>query len=360
MEAGDTIMSEIRLSRLGRHYQGLPAPGNTAWLEARGSRYRDYRREWDRRPAEGQAGDTPLHLDIEATNLCNLKCVMCPRTRLVSLGNQKWSPRGLGAMDMDLYRSLIDRAAAAGVYSIKLNQLGEPLLHPGIREMVAYAHERGLYVMINTNATLLTEDMSARLLEAGLDDMFFSIDSADPADLARIRPGVELGQLIKNIKEFLRLRDEMALRHVRARASMCTGLSGKDTHEEVTSYYRLMHELGIDEVGYGPADDHLADYSRDNLSLAKGFVCEQIFQRMFVTWDGVLVPCCGHWEREYIIGSAGCSTDLQRIWREPVYQRLRQAHLQGVFHRIPICRRCSVPYRYYLTQAAPTAEAAAL
>lgn len=55
--------------------------------------------------------------------------------------------------------------------------LGEPLLHPQIAEMAAYAKKREVAgtVRIITNASLLTHKMSDSLIEAGLDSLKISL-----------------------------------------------------------------------------------------------------------------------------------------------------------------------------------------
>ena len=340
---GNRGMTVKGLASSGQNYHGIPSSGSSRWAEVRDERYREYRRLWSERPRERSAGYFPLHLDIETTNLCNLRCIMCPRTRYLDRGDRRWSPKGLGHMDQDLYRSIIDQGAAGGAYSVKLNLLGEPLLHPEVVDQVAYAHGHGLFVMMNTNAMLLDEDMSARLLEAGLDDIFFSIDSPDKQTFEKIRVGARFETVLENMAGFVRIKDRLGKDHVQTRASMVIDVLGRTTETQIQDFRRLMSLMGIEEVGFGPADDHLKDRTEENLALKGDFVCEQIYQRVFITWDGVITPCCGHYEREYVIGTA-LETSLKEAWLGRRYGRLRQAHEAGRFQTIPICRRCSVPY----------------
>ena len=330
------------LASSGRNYQGRSTGGTPSWPKARDHRYREYRRLWSERPQTRNPGPFPLHLDIETTNLCNLRCVMCPRTKYLARRNWKWSPQGLGSMDFDVYKSIIDQGAAGGAYSVKLNMLGEPLVHPRVTDQVAYAHQQGLYVMINTNAMLLDEKMSADLLEAGLDDVFFSLDAPNKAMFERIRPGARFETVLENIRRFVEIKNQRDKKHVQTRASMVTDVLHPTTTAEKEVYGKLVLSLGVEEIGFGPEDDHLADHSAENMRLENGFVCDQIYQRTFVTWDGAIVPCCGHWEREYLMGRID-ETSLAAAWHNKAYQRLRQAHEAGRFQTISICRRCSVP-----------------
>ncbi len=76
------------------------------WELARGPKYWAYRKEWEERPKRLDPGDFPIHLDIETTNACNLRCPMCPRT-IMELDKNS----GVGQMSLDFYKSLIDQGA---------------------------------------------------------------------------------------------------------------------------------------------------------------------------------------------------------------------------------------------------------
>jgi MoaA/NifB/PqqE/SkfB family radical SAM enzyme len=41
--------------------------------------YKEYRKKWKEYPEKRIVGEFPLHVDVESTNACNLRCVMCTR-----------------------------------------------------------------------------------------------------------------------------------------------------------------------------------------------------------------------------------------------------------------------------------------
>ncbi len=315
------------------------------WRDFRGSHYREYRRLWDETAATRSAPEFPLHVDIETTNACNLECPMCPRTHLVKTKNQRWSPKGrIGLMDRGLYRRLIDQAAVGGAYSVKLNFLGEPLLHPEVIDQVAYAAGRGLWVMINTNAVRLSEDMSRGLLDAGLSDIFFSFDSPYKDVYERIRVGASFDRVVRNIQRFMELKYKLGRPDVQTRVSMISYWDGKGTGEgEREAYLALFDDLGVDEIGFAVYSDPALDYSGLMPEPLAGFCCDDLFRRVFVLWDGAAQVCCGEWERRLQVGDAS-KEDLAGIWTSPAFVRIRDLHATGFYDRIEACRRCSVPY----------------
>ena len=78
----------------------------------------------------------PTHLEVEAASKCQMRCPMCYTTYM--------KDHFKGIMKMDLYKKIIDEAAANNTYSIKLSWRGEPLLNPNLVEMIKYAKKKGI------------------------------------------------------------------------------------------------------------------------------------------------------------------------------------------------------------------------
>ena len=68
--------------------------------------------------------------------------------------------------------------------------------------MVARAKETGANVELITNGTLLTRDLSHRLIDAGLDMLWVSLDGATPESHADVRLGSALPEVLANIAAF--------------------------------------------------------------------------------------------------------------------------------------------------------------
>jgi len=304
------------------------------WEKARGPEYWEYRKKWEEYPKKMQVSDFPIHLDIETTNACNLACPMCPRTIMISRGTF----RKIGQMDFNFYKSLIDQAAAEGVCSVKLQYLGEPLLHPDISRQIRYAKKKGIIeVMINTNAVLLSEKMSREILEAGIDSIFFSVDTLDEEKYRKIRVGSDLESVLKNIKTFMRIKEKLGCRHVQTRVSKV--VMPEDTPRELEKFKNFwFNEVKVDLVGF----DELVDFTSSTEQINSGFVCAQPFQRMVILWDGRVLPCCGDVYAEYVLGDARDKT-LKDIWHGSKFQKLRDKHLAGKYYEVNICKKCYLP-----------------
>jgi len=137
---------------------------------------------------------------IEPTNACNLKCRTCIRNI--------WE-EPLGQMSQRTFARTIEGLRAfSPVPAVFIGGFGEPLAHPDIVKMVIQAKSLGASVELITNGTLLTQDMSHKLIEAGLDLLWVSIDGTTPSSYADVRLGAALPEVLANIKCFRDMRIE--------------------------------------------------------------------------------------------------------------------------------------------------------
>jgi len=315
------------------------------WQNYRSVTYWEYRKKWEQYPKRHYVDQLPIHLDIETTTYCNLKCPMCPRT--VQVDHNQFERE---YMPFEFFKNLIDQAAGGGICSVKLNYLGEPLVHKDVVEHIRYAKEKGMIdVIINTNAVLLTESMSKAILEAGIDGIFFSFDSPYKEAYENVRIGANYERVINNIKDFVGLRDEMGFHHVQSRVSM---VKMKDNLRACEDFV-AMWEPYVDMVGFITYYEHLEAEDESNSAFQywgrdkpiENFCCPQPFQRMFVMVDGTVTACCVDSSRGklYPLGNAKTQS-LKEIWNSEAYRRLRQVHAEGNYCDIDMCSRCPFPY----------------
>lgn len=305
------------------------------WEKKKSNKYKEYRAKWLENPKNFVHEGYPLHLDIEPTNACNLKCPMCPRTVIMN-DEAKNKSFNVGMMKLEDFKKIIDEAVEIGVYSIKLNWLGEPLVHPNIVEMVKYAKEKGIEdVMFNTNAAILTEEMSRKLIEAGLDKIFFSFDSPAKEKYESIRIGANFDDTLNNIKTLMKLRKDMGRTSPLTRVSMVLMEDNKDEYEKFVDLFKDI----VDVVAYveyrEPMPIEKTEYNSD-------FACSQLWQRMFIAWDGDVIPCCVDSEKDMIMGNVH-NDSIKNIWNSDKYRELREDHKLGKYHNHWRCRKCDLP-----------------
>jgi len=325
-------------TKVDHNYHQLPSDRTKRWEDALPPEYWEYRRKWEENPQKHIVGPVPVHLDIEATSNCNLLCTMCPRTEMVQ-GGTFWKVKNF---DFDLYMRLIGEAAPKGLCSIKFNYLGEPLMNPRLAEMIEYAKAKGVVdVMFNTNAALLTERIARRLIQSGLDKLFFSFDSPYREHYNQIRINADYDKTLRNIKRFMQIREELGSVKPFTRVSM---VRMKENEEEWQAFKDLFEPI-VDAVAFVDYMEHNSQAVTDKMTVkmaspsAKKFCCPQLWQRMFVHPDGVVTVCCVDSARELAVGHIQDKT-VEEIWTGPEYRKLRDLHASGRIGEIPTCARC--------------------
>ena len=307
------------------------------WESSRTQAYWDYRYEWDNNPITHTLNEFPIHLDIEATNACNLQCTMCPRTDMIKKGTF-WE---LGRVNVDFFKRTIDEGINKGLRSVKFNYYGEPTLHPDLLKMVHYAKETGIVdVMFNTNATTLTEAYAYHILESGLDKLFFSFDSPNRSHYQAIRIGANYDEVLNNIKRFMKIRDKVGRITPFTRVTM---VRMKDNHEECDAFKRLFEPI-VDGVAFADYLDHGDQNNPDQMLAPIGrrkvkFCCPQLWQRLFVHPDGECTICCMDAMRTMIVGNVN-ERSIPDIWLGEKHQGIRELHATGRFDELPTCARC--------------------
>src|ERR1043165_3495190 len=106
---------------------------------------RRYFERIDRSQADEAAAD-PVCLYLEVTNRCNLLCTTCPRTfeDLEPPADMNW----------DLFTSIVSQFPR--IARVVLHGVGEPMMVRELPQMIRYLKQRSIYVLFNTNGTLLT------------------------------------------------------------------------------------------------------------------------------------------------------------------------------------------------------------
>ena len=107
-----------------------------------------------------------LHLDL--TTRCNLTCVHCLRDA------GKGQPEELTTGD---WLKVIDTFSSLNKTRVCFSG-GEAMLHPGIFDILKRAKDRGLYVILFTNGTLIDSQRVANKLEKIVDKIQVSLDGA--------------------------------------------------------------------------------------------------------------------------------------------------------------------------------------
>lgn len=289
--------------------------------------YLEYRRCWMEYPQRFILRDMPLHLDIEATSYCNLRCTFCDRQSLVDKGM-------LGSMDFELFKHILDQFDdACRLWGVKFSYRGEPLLNPDIPNMIRYAKSKGvLDVYFNTNAMLLTKEISEKIIDAGLDRISISIDGIDKESYERVRIGAKFDTVVNNMETLLRVRDRLhsSIPKIRIQTVKLPGI-------DETAYIQRWKSYA-DEV----AMLEYTDESKRETGIDAKWACPQLWQRLTIEWDGSVFGCNNDSLRGLYLGNAK-DRSIYDCWHDVKLNEVRRMHREGLSHKVTACDGC--PWR---------------
>jgi radical SAM protein with 4Fe4S-binding SPASM domain len=306
-----------------------------------------------------QAEHKPVCLYLEVTNRCNLLCETCPRTF------EALEPPA--DMDFELFRKIVDQVP--NLQRAVLHGVGEPMLVKHLPDMVRYLKARGVYVLFNTNGTLLREKRFVELIEAGLDELRVSLDAADAATYTLVRGKPFFDRIVRDVTALTTYQAKMDATNPRV-SLWLTGL--KETVAQLPDFVRLAARMGVrevhlqrlvfDDAGFGmaraesslfeqtAADEQSAIEAAQALGAQIGVTldasgatepglslkrqsdkawsgCRRPWSLMYFTAHGRALPCCiapfsARGYETYTLGNARSQT-LDEMWNGPAYQEFR-------------------------------------
>ena len=114
--------------------------------------------------------DAPFLVVWNFTNACNLNCKHCYQSAGERASDELTTEERLRA---------VEEMEKSGVVAIAFSG-GEPLMSRDFFEVATKAKERGMYVALATNGTLITEKIAKKLKDVGVDYVEISLDSSNP------------------------------------------------------------------------------------------------------------------------------------------------------------------------------------
>lgn len=281
-------------------------------------------------------GEHILHeLYIELTNNCNLSCIFCPRSKIT---------RKKGYMDIKTYRKIIDDAVISNIDSINLHGFGEPLLHPNLIYMIQYAKEKGINnVSFNTNGVLLTEDISLKLIESGLDFIKISIDSIDKEIYKHMRIGADLEKTIKNVSYLVQLKSKQ--NKLDFKIGIQVMVTNVTFEENVIDY--ILENIGtsIDIVSYGflgLRSNSIKGLKELQVAISpekRKKPCELLMEGYAIYWNGDVTVCCGDFNGEFVFGNIN-NNSIEELNNNKKLLSFYKIHETKQFEKVPFCDMC--------------------
>ncbi len=282
----------------------------------------------------------PFIIQLEVTGRCNLKCNFGPvNDRSV----QNFMHRD--DMTVELFDRFLQQCREFGqpIKVLRFIGNGEPFLNRNITTFVRKAKESECFnkIEITSNGTLLNEQLSRELVEAGLDTLKISLEAVDDAtfyDIAGVH--VDISKLRNELEFFYKNRSECKL-YIK---TTDVALNTEEQHQKFISEYESICDYFFVEK----ITDIWPEYS-SNIGKKQRYnrtdvpsdpICIQPFDLLSITADGTVSPCCADWKRELVLGNIA-EKSLLDMWEGEELKKLRIQLLKK--ERDLPCKVCGFP-----------------
>ncbi|MBN1157293.1 radical SAM protein [Candidatus Woesearchaeota archaeon] len=265
-------------------------------------------------------------------NVCNLKCIHCYSRKYMESPDFKPS-----YMKWDLYKKIVDEIANYPGTVLRFTCDGEPTIHPDFFDMLAYAKKLGVSpITFNTNGLALNRDSIRLLVVLGIEAIEFSLDAFHKETYKRVRAGSDFDRVMKNVDHLLELRKKLGGK-TKLLVSIIDQPEVKDEIEDFKRYWVKK----ADKVIVRPfvSQKGLVDKHKESLKPKDRWPCQQFWRRINLTPEGYAEYCVDDWLDQTKIGDVN-NQSLKEIWQSEAYQKFREIHLKGEYHKMKQCKDC--------------------
>lgn len=259
-------------------------------------------------------------VEIEATNLCNAACLMCPREALT---------RPKGHMSWETFRTVADKVLAHGQTQLfSFSGMGEPLLNSNIAKFIGHVSPH-VQTILTTNGFLLSNEIINSLLEAGLHGLTLSFDGADAESYERIMVNLRFERTQDSVRRLV----SMANGRLNVMANVTVS---KLTKDQLPAIRARLNEMGIEHIIYSHChsrggnlqDSSICDTPASTL-LER---CDIFATTTFVAWNGSVLACCQD------LAGVGVLGDLAQMTIDELAMKRARVLEEGV--HFPMCPDC--------------------
>lgn len=313
----------------------------------RSEEYRQYRSDWNRVAKDPSfIPKTPLCITIDASSLCQLRCLGCHQSIPGAIENP-------GSLKFADACKIIDQMAEHNIPSLSFAWKGEPLLCKDLEDIVWYATKKEiLEIRMVTNGLPPKQrpDSLIILAEAGIHRIIISVDGHSTKSFETYRRGANYNELMANIHKLIQWKRKKKSDFPLIRIQC---VRNKFNDHEIDEFVYYWHNIeGVNDVRISDVMSRTGDakspFSISNQVTCGRVPCPQIRTRIVIS-DQVknAYACCHDWGETYSIGDVR-DKHLMEIWRGDEITHLRKMHADGKIEEMPMCKtgRCAAKETY--------------
>lgn len=288
----------------------------------------------------------PFSVQIDICSACNLKCNFCFHSDCEAI---QQSGAKFGAMSFEVFTKIIDDMKKdwknQKVKKLRLFKIGEPLMNREVCRMVEYAKKANVAecIEITTNGTLLNEEMSLGLVEAGLDILNISVNGINEKQYQEAcQYKIDFEEYREKIRFFYENRKKCKI----FIKYSDIGYSEEEKAEFYAKFQDICDEIFVEtisatlwqetNVNQKIANVHKGTYGQE---LKGKQVCPFLFTTMVINDQGIAHLCCVDWKSEYVLGDLK-EESIADVWNGGKLRQYQKLHLKKQKEKMLICQKC--------------------
>ena len=260
---------------------------------------------------------------------------------------------GGGLLTMELFHRILDDVKEHA-HTMQFYFQGEPLLNKQLPEMIAAAHQVGLYTIVSTNAQALSRSTAEALVKSGLSHIIVSIDGFSEESYAAYRVGGSLHKALEglqhlaNAKAELHSRIRIELQVLRLRSNEHEWDWIKKNYKKLGATHLVFKTAQLYNFEHGhplmPTDERYSRYKKraDGTYVHKKSSrlspCKRLWSGCVITTSGDVLPCCYDKDHRHTLGNI-TTHSLSEIFHSNKANTLRKHILNG--HLPEMCKNCN-------------------
>jgi radical SAM protein with 4Fe4S-binding SPASM domain len=195
---------------------------------------------------------------------------------------------------------------------------------------------------VNTNGSFMNDRMIQMLIDIPLDSIKFSFQGIDRKSFMEMRNIDFYNELLGIVRKFYVRRGEKEYPYIHIATTVTY-----ETKEQIERFESTVKDF-VDLVTVGRTVLEVQDINNVKLgSVIKTYTeCPEVFDKLFINWDGKVSACCGDHENKMLIGTLG-KNSLKEIWVSDKLQFYRDMLKDMRHSELELCKSC---YDYHSLQ----------
>ncbi len=289
---------------------------------------------------------TPYAIYFFPTNLCNFRCNYCAHGGGLKQFEEEYGLK-LETMTLETFKRAIDQISKFEdkLKVINLSGQGEPLLNKDLPEMIAYAKKLDVTqrIEIITNASLLNQELSKKLIESGLDTVRISLQGITSEKYKDIcGKDIDFEKFVSEIEYLYSIKGNCEI-YVKV---MDISLDEGEEEKFYDIFRNISDRMYVEKCkpvydGVESTKDMDVSIDRYGIKNEHRHVCPLPFYMLGILPDGTISPC----ETIYVPDVLGnvWTDNINEVWSGERMKKFQEMQMKKLRHTNPKCARCCAP-----------------